>query len=68
MNLDDGQRARAVVVMPAYNEERFICSVVLQACQHADVVIVVDDGSHDATDELATGAGAAVIRQVPTQG
>ena len=41
-----------VAVIPAYNEERFIGSVVLRARKYADVVIVVDDGSTDATAEL----------------
>lgn len=52
-----------VAVIPAYNEERFICSVVITALQYADHVVVVDDGSTDRTAELAERAGAEVIRQ-----
>jgi glycosyltransferase involved in cell wall biosynthesis len=55
--------ARIVAVIPAFNEERFIGSVVLVARQYADQVIVVDDGSSDRTAELATAAGARVVRQ-----
>ncbi|MBM4431360.1 MAG: glycosyltransferase family 2 protein [Chloroflexi bacterium] len=52
-----------VAVIPAHNEERFIGSVVLQARQHAHTVIVVDDGSTDATARIAAAAaGATVIR------
>ena len=50
------------VIIPAYNEERFIGSVVLKTLQHADTVIVVDDGSSDATAEIAEAAGAIVVR------
>jgi glycosyltransferase involved in cell wall biosynthesis len=50
------------VVIPAYNEELFIGSIVLKARQIVDRVIVVDDGSTDRTSELATIAGAEVIR------
>lgn len=57
-----------VVVIPAYNEERFIGSVVLNARKHAATVIVVDDGSSDATAEVAEAAGAIVVRQSCNQG
>lgn len=50
-----------VAVLPAFNEEVSIGSVVLLAKQHADRVIVVDDGSHDRTAEVAELAGAEVI-------
>lgn len=51
-----------VAVIPAYNEERFVASVVINARQYADIVIVVDDGSTDRTAFLAEQAGARVIR------
>jgi glycosyltransferase involved in cell wall biosynthesis len=50
-----------VVVVPAYNESRFIGSVVLVAREFADKVIVVDDGSTDDTAQIADAAGAFVI-------
>jgi len=49
-----------VVVIPAYNEARYIGSVVLQAREYTSTVIVVDDGSTDATREIARAAGAIV--------
>lgn len=55
--------APIVAVIPAYNEERFIASVVLKARRHVDHVLVVDDGSQDETAWLAEAAGAEVIRQ-----
>ncbi len=50
-----------VVVIPAFNEERFIGSVVIKASHIAKTVIVVDDGSGDATSQIAKDAGAIVI-------
>jgi len=47
-------------ILPAYNE-RLRGSVVLRTRQHADRVIVIDDGSSDRTAEVAALAGAEVI-------
>jgi len=49
-------------ILPAFNEEVSIGSVVLLARRYADRVIVVDDGSSDRTAEIAELAGAEVIR------
>jgi glycosyltransferase involved in cell wall biosynthesis len=51
-----------VAVIPAYNEELVIGSVVLRTRQYVEQVIVVDDGSIDRTSEVAKMAGAEVIR------
>jgi len=50
-----------IAVIPAYNEELTIGSVVLQTKGHVDGVIVVDDGSTDRTAQIASAAGAEVI-------
>lgn len=50
-----------VVVIPAFNEERFIASVVFLARQEARHVLVIDDGSTDRTARLAEEAGATVL-------
>lgn len=60
--------SKAVVVIPAYNEERYIGSVVIKARQVADTVIVVDDGSADSTAEIAELAGAIVVRHEINKG
>ncbi len=52
---------KIVAAIPAFNEEVAIGSVVLKARMFADEVVVVDDGSTDATAELARLAGARVI-------
>ena len=55
-------------LLPAYNEEVSIGSVVLRTKQYADRVVVVDDGSSDHTAEVAALAGAEVIRHKVNQG
>lgn len=57
-----------VVVIPAFNEQRFIGSVVLRARQYAQTVVVVDDGSTDETAVVAREAGAHVIIHAHNQG
>jgi len=50
------------VIIPAYNVEDSIESVVRGALRHVGKVFVVDDGSTDATAEKAASAGADVLR------
>lgn len=57
-----------VVGIPAYNEEIAIGSVILRSQQHADAVIVVDDGSDDRTVDVARAAGAHVIEHRENSG
>jgi glycosyltransferase involved in cell wall biosynthesis len=57
-----------LVAMPAYNEEKYIGTLVLQASQYADEVIVLDDGSADDTSKVAQLAGATVIRHPENRG
>jgi len=57
-----------LAVIPAFNHDQVIGSVILQTRQHVDRVIVVDDGSSDRTYEVATYAGAEVIRLDYTTG
>jgi glycosyltransferase involved in cell wall biosynthesis len=59
---------RIVVVIPAYNEERCVGSMVLKSLMVADHVIVVDDGSTDATAQVAEAAGALVLQHDENQG
>jgi glycosyltransferase involved in cell wall biosynthesis len=57
-------RLRRIAIVPAFNEERNIAGVVaeLRAFDPGLDVLVVSDGSVDATCEAARGAGAIVLR------
>ena len=55
------------VVIPAFNEESLIFKVVEAVKQYAEP-IVVDDGSHDLTGQLAKLAGAIVVAHSHNQG
>jgi hypothetical protein len=57
-------QANILVLIPAYNEAGHIASVVGEARQQLPV-LVVDDGSQDATAGLAQAAGATVVSQQP---
>ncbi len=57
-----------VAVIPAHDEELSIGSVILRARKYAQTVIVVDDGSTDATAEIARAAGAIVLRHERNRG
>jgi glycosyltransferase involved in cell wall biosynthesis len=54
--------------IPAYNEARYIGSIVLQAMQYVDEVIVMDDGSTDNTAVVAELAGATIVRHDKNRG
>ena len=60
--------SRVVAIIPAFNEERNVGSVVLRLRHVLDSVIVVNDGSHDATEEVARLAGAQVISHPTNHG
>lgn len=52
---------KITAVLPAFNEEISIGSIVLLTKSYADNVIVIDDGSSDRTSEIAQTVGAEVI-------
>lgn len=69
LNVATSPRPRVLCVAPAWNEGERIARVV--AAVPRDVVeamVVVDDGSSDATGDYAERAGATVIRQGANRG
>lgn len=59
---------KVACVIPAWNEEKHIASVVAKVKPLVDAVIVVDDYSRDRTSELAKEAGAFVLRHPLNRG
>ncbi|MCC6613758.1 MAG: glycosyltransferase family 2 protein [Anaerolineae bacterium] len=57
-----------IAIIPAHDEARYIGSVVLMTRKHVETVIVIDDGSTDATAEVAEAAGALVLRHPQNAG
>lgn len=57
-----------VAIIPAFNEASRIAHVVQDATQYVSHVIVVDDGSSDATAANARGAGASVVSHLENIG
>lgn len=53
---------RCLVVVPAFNEGRSVGAVVRSVLAEGFPVLVVDDGSEDATAAVAEQAGADVVR------
>lgn len=57
-----GNPIKVLAAMPAFNEEKFIAKTIVGAKNYVDQVLVVDDGSTDATKEIAEESGAIVIQ------
>lgn len=56
------------VVIPAFNEAQAVGQVVRQVLPYAQGVVVVNDGSTDATTQVARGAGAQVVSHLTNRG
>lgn len=65
-----GRPTHIAVVIPAKDEAQRIEATVRAAASIplVDLVVVVDDGSSDATSAIAKGAGAVVVRHRSNQG
>ncbi len=65
----DNQHKKVVVVMPAFNVEKVLPKTVAEIPPDtADEMILVDDGSTDATASLARGMGLNVISHTCNRG
>ena len=61
-------KPRIAAAIPAFNEEKYIGTIVLKTKQYVDETIVIDDGSSDRTAEIARLAGATVIQHGSNRG
>jgi glycosyltransferase involved in cell wall biosynthesis len=57
-----------VALVPAYNEEHYVASVLVRLMKVVDGVIVCDDGSVDLTGDIAEAMGATVVRHIWNMG
>jgi glycosyltransferase involved in cell wall biosynthesis len=53
---------KVAALIPALNAERTIAKVVAESRRQLEPVVVIDDGSRDATGEVARAVGATVLR------
>lgn len=67
MEREEKRQTNILILIPAYNEGQRLRPVV-RAALHYGPVLVVDDGSTDATAEIARQTGAEVLQQSPNQG
>jgi glycosyltransferase involved in cell wall biosynthesis len=68
MNSDFANRANVAALIPAYREENHIFDVAKRVLAQLDHVLILDDGSPDATAEKARDAGAEVISHEVNRG
>jgi glycosyltransferase involved in cell wall biosynthesis len=61
-------KLNVLAALPAFNEEKYVGSIILNTRQYVDKVIVVDDGSSDNTVKIARLAGAEVIEHKTNRG
>lgn len=59
---------KIIVVIPAYNEEKVISSVVNNVKSSYNNIIVIDDGSDDSTADIAEKYGVTVLRHLINRG
>jgi glycosyltransferase involved in cell wall biosynthesis len=57
-----------VALVPAFNEEHYIASVLVRLSGVVDEIIVCDDGSTDLTGDIAEAMGVTVVRHERNMG
>ncbi len=66
--MKDKADKHTLAIIPCYNEEHTIGSVILKTKRHVKEVLVIDDGSSDETSKIAEEAGATVITHKGNKG
>ena len=57
-----------IAIIPAYNSEVHLRDVISRTKLYADEIVVVDDGSEDATNFIAESMGVAVVKHERHEG
>lgn len=62
-----GERSELLVIVPAYNEEKAIARVIqdLDSSPAKPGILIVNDGSSDATSRIARATGRAMVVDLP---
>jgi glycosyltransferase involved in cell wall biosynthesis len=68
INLTIKNGKRSLAIIPCYNEEFTIASIIIKAKNFVDEVLVIDDGSTDDTAKIAKNAGAKVVSHRRNEG
>ena len=55
---------KVICIIPSFNEEKTIKTVINGASQYCDSIIAVNDGSQDETNKEAKNAGATVANHL----
>jgi len=58
----DTKNKSVVICIPAYNEEKNIAKLIIDAKKYSDQIIVIDDGSTDYTPQIAQELGIKLIQ------
>jgi len=61
-SITNKRNAVIMAIIPAYDESKNIAKIVSETAKYVTSIIVVDDGSHDNTAELAASMNAKVVR------
>lgn len=66
--MEQNSTLRSLALIPCYNEQQTVASLVQKTKPYVDTVLVVDDGSSDNTPRVAQQAGAVVLSHVQNKG
>ena len=61
-------KPKIIAAIPAYNEEKYVGTIVLKTRKYVSEVLMLDDGSTDQTAKVARLAGASVIQHQQNKG
>lgn len=66
--MNGSDEPKVLALIPCFNEEATIASLVIKTKKYVDTVLIVDDGSKDDTVEMAQEAGATVVAHEKNRG